>query len=184
MEAAAAELLVEVSRLGIELVAHGDRLRYRPRTAVTPDLAERLRIHKGELLTILRDARAPDGTNPGMWEDGMYPPEPCPACGGLLFWWNPLGDRRCVGCDPPVTAIRLLERAERLRQRDGSASSVGAAEMVGELRRLIDARRDANQGVESDHHGRKAKTTVSWKTTTGGRSIWAESLRDLQTGRP
>ena len=42
MEAAAAELLVEVSRLGIELVAHGDRLRYRPRRALTPDLAERL----------------------------------------------------------------------------------------------------------------------------------------------
>ena len=35
-------LLVELARRGIELRADGDRLRYRPRSAMTPDLAEGL----------------------------------------------------------------------------------------------------------------------------------------------
>ena len=51
-----ATLLIEMTRRGIEIVAHGDRLRYRPRSAMTPDLAERVRHHKTELLDILRAA--------------------------------------------------------------------------------------------------------------------------------
>jgi len=39
----AADLLTDLAKRGIELVARGDRLRYRPRSALTPDLAERLR---------------------------------------------------------------------------------------------------------------------------------------------
>ena len=73
-----------------------------------------------------------------MWGDGINALESCPECGRLLFWWNPLGSRRCMGCDPPMTAIRLLEKAERLRRRDGIPSSVGAAEMLAELKRLTD----------------------------------------------
>ena len=57
----AAELLTDLTRLGIEVVAHKDRLRYRPQSALTPDLAERLRTHKAELLAILGPAVAPDG---------------------------------------------------------------------------------------------------------------------------
>ena len=51
----AAALLLDLGRLGIRLEAHGDRLRYSPRSAVTPDLAHRLKAHKGELLKILRN---------------------------------------------------------------------------------------------------------------------------------
>ena len=61
----AAELMVDLIRLGIRLEAHGDRLRYHPRSAMTPDLAERLRTHKAELLVILRpkapEVDAPNG---------------------------------------------------------------------------------------------------------------------------
>ena len=32
-------LLIELTRRGIELLAHGDRLRFRPRSAMTPDPA-------------------------------------------------------------------------------------------------------------------------------------------------
>jgi hypothetical protein len=50
----AAELLLDLGRLGIRLEAHGDRLRYSPRSALTPDLADRLKAHKAELLVMLR----------------------------------------------------------------------------------------------------------------------------------
>ena len=49
----AAELLAELTRLDIRLVAHGDRLRYCPRSAVTPHLAALLKAHKAEVLEIL-----------------------------------------------------------------------------------------------------------------------------------
>lgn len=55
----AAQLFTDLARLGIQIEAHGDRLRYSPRSAVTPDLADRMKAHKSELLAILRrDAEA------------------------------------------------------------------------------------------------------------------------------
>jgi len=54
----ATDLITDLARLGIRIEAHGDRLRYSPRSAVTPDLADRMKAHKGELLAILR--RDPD----------------------------------------------------------------------------------------------------------------------------
>lgn len=51
-----AELLSDLGRLGIQLEADGERLRYHPRSALTPDLLGQLKAHKGELLTLLRDA--------------------------------------------------------------------------------------------------------------------------------
>lgn len=148
MGTTAADLLADLSRLGIEVVAHGDRLRYRPQSALTPDLVERLRIHKTELLATLRPTVAPGGglerggghpdpTPEPIWgEDCIDPPDPCSGCDGLVFWWNLLGDRRCLNCDPPKTAIRLLERAERIRRRHGIPSPPGAAEMLADLNRL------------------------------------------------
>lgn len=49
----AAQLMTDLARLGIRIEAHGDRLRYSPRSAVTPVLADRMKAHKGELLAIL-----------------------------------------------------------------------------------------------------------------------------------
>jgi len=49
----AAALLAELTRHGIELKAWGNRLRYRPRSAMTPDLAARVKAHKPELLKLL-----------------------------------------------------------------------------------------------------------------------------------
>ncbi len=53
----AADLMFDLARSGIRIEAHGDRLRYSPRSAVTPDLAERMKTHKSELLAILRGGR-------------------------------------------------------------------------------------------------------------------------------
>lgn len=47
--------MADLDRLGIRIEAHGDRLRYSPRSLVTPDLIDRMKARKGELLAILRD---------------------------------------------------------------------------------------------------------------------------------
>jgi len=50
----AARLLSELSELGVQLEARGDRLAFRPRSVITPELHERLTTHKEELLRILQ----------------------------------------------------------------------------------------------------------------------------------
>lgn len=62
-----AALLAELAALGIELRAHGDRLRFRPQTAMTPELAARVKAHKPDLLAMLADTETPagDATTPG-----------------------------------------------------------------------------------------------------------------------
>ncbi len=83
----AAQLMTDLARLGIRIEAHGDRLRYSPRSAVTPNLTNRMKAHKGELLAILRrDPEAPaiDLTNATqVWQaaldrlegDPLFPPD-------------------------------------------------------------------------------------------------------------
>jgi hypothetical protein len=55
-----AMLLAELARRGIQLEAQGARLRYRPRSAMTPELAERVRAHKPGLLAVLQEACGPN----------------------------------------------------------------------------------------------------------------------------
>jgi len=65
----ASTLLIELTRCGIELQPHGDQLRYRPRSAMTPDLIEQVTAHKADLLTALaadRDQLRPK-TTAGEW---------------------------------------------------------------------------------------------------------------------
>jgi len=59
---AAGALLLELTVRGIELQAHGDRLRYRPRSAMTPELTGRVRRHKSEILARLQSDRASEPT--------------------------------------------------------------------------------------------------------------------------
>lgn len=60
----ASELRAELARRGIRLDAYGDRLRYAPRSAVTPELAERIKVHKTELLAALRGDFRAESTDP------------------------------------------------------------------------------------------------------------------------
>lgn len=48
-----AALLADLRARGVELVAIGDRLRFRPASAVSRDTREALRVHKAELLALL-----------------------------------------------------------------------------------------------------------------------------------
>lgn len=107
MRAAAADLLAELRQRGIELVARGDRLRYRPRAAVTPDLAERLRAHKGALLTILAASSDPGGATPAVSSCRARVPSPpvqgpCYRCRRFVWWESVYGVVVCGACHPPA----------------------------------------------------------------------------------
>lgn len=54
----AADLLTELTELGIRLKADGERLRFRPRERVTAELAGRMKALKAELLIALLQQRA------------------------------------------------------------------------------------------------------------------------------
>ena len=47
------EILEEVGRRGISLFPKGDRLRFYPKNALTPELLEELKEHKAEMLVVL-----------------------------------------------------------------------------------------------------------------------------------
>ena len=56
------ELLREIESRGVELVPAGDKLRFRPKAALTPELVEELRDHKAAILRVL-------GTREGLAAD-------------------------------------------------------------------------------------------------------------------
>lgn len=62
-----AALLPELTALGIELQAHGDRLRFRPQSAMTGELIARVKVHKPGLLALLTNTETPagDAATPG-----------------------------------------------------------------------------------------------------------------------
>ena len=63
-------------------------------------------------------------------------PSPCPRCGLLEMWQTAAGTWRCLRCDPPKAAIRLLERVQRIRRRSGLPARPETATMLADLCRL------------------------------------------------
>ena len=55
----ATQILSELQHRGVSLEVAGDKLRFRPKAAVTPDLVEALRRRKSEILAVLRESPAP-----------------------------------------------------------------------------------------------------------------------------
>jgi len=101
----ALELLADVTRRGIELVAHGDRLWCHPRSAVTPDLLAGLRTHKPALLALLRDVGGPGG--------GGGPAE---TAGPVEPWWQAHEDYQRERVE---RGRRVADDARRLREASG-----------------------------------------------------------------
>lgn len=108
-----AQLMADLNHRGVRLEAHGDRLRFSPRSSVTPDLAERMKAHKGELLALLRPTPTGLGT--------------CAACGGAL-WELPTFDGylnlecatcgRCFGCRPSTDEVAARFTGNQDREID------------------------------------------------------------------
>jgi hypothetical protein len=80
------DLLADCRLRGVELNLDGDRLRWLCRGELSPDLLNRLRDHKADLLAALR-------------------PRPCPACGrptdARRRCWR-CCDRPCADCGRPT----------------------------------------------------------------------------------
>jgi len=116
----AAALIVDLLNRGIRLEADGDRLRYFPRSAATPELIERMQAHKSELIAIVTDTTSnliEAASADRLWETAIDPAEPCANCGSLELWQSLMGDWRCPKCDPPVKAQRLRQQVDRMRKR-------------------------------------------------------------------
>ena len=119
----AAALMEGLALLGIRLEDRGDRLRYSPRSAMTPDLARRMKVHRGELLEsvgtenfLFNDwikVNEPDGriswNNPAYIQEELEvinPPDPCPKCRRLELWQSGANYWRCLRCAPPHSLNR------------------------------------------------------------------------------
>ncbi len=132
------DLLVAVRRAGVEeLRVHGETVRYRPACRMPEALREQLRQHKREVIEALQGHTgrrvAAMQQHPSMrrrqtslvdrhwydipWDDLPHP-DPCPVCGGSLFWWDFLGKAHCETCrpEPLRRSFRLAALAERLRR--------------------------------------------------------------------
>lgn len=123
-----AVLLVELARRGIELRAVGDRLRYRPRSAMTPVLADRLTAHRGDLLAVL--AAADDAA------------DRCHS--GDATTYTPEERRLLAGC--PATTLAAVDAAKRAFAQVGGVTVEAVAPFKsaardGAARRMRDARR-------------------------------------------
>lgn len=81
----ARQLVSKLTCLGIRLQRRGGTLRYTPRSAVTPDLLEQLKVHKTVLLEMLDrvDLYDNDLDGPAIWQaaldtlegDPEFPPD-------------------------------------------------------------------------------------------------------------
>lgn len=141
----AAQLMTDLTRLGILVEARGNRLRYSPQSAVTGSLLEQLKLHKADLLAMLRPSggfeEQPQDDKPvaGLvpvagsvieWADCVEPPEPCPSCGGITVWWDPLGGQHCMTCEPPTASRKLRRDAERICRRYETAKTTPSAKRL------------------------------------------------------
>src|SRR5262249_44739730 len=98
----AAELLGALRARGVELVAAGDRLRFRPVAAVTLDELAALRVQKAAVLSLLRAETSAASNDNDSWADGV-PDSACGLCRSPLAWvedWPAAGAARwrCLAC--------------------------------------------------------------------------------------
>ena len=99
-----AAILTDAARLGIKLQAHGDKLRYRPRDRMTPDLAERLKTHKQALLALLRANSYTDAERT-ILADAALEPGAVPLVDAVKATFADLGGAEVVGVQPDTTTL-------------------------------------------------------------------------------
>jgi hypothetical protein len=69
------------------------------------------------------------------WADAIDPGRPCPRCDSLEKWWDLLGGEHCMICNPPVTGVKTLEAAQRIRRRHGIPDPPGTVELLTAIER-------------------------------------------------
>ena len=121
-------LLADLRRKGVELRVEDGWLRFRPRSAVTPDLAARMTCHKQELVALLRAEEERDESTWPDWGsavdtavvfnlDGHASPPHVPCwCCSRREWWRLLeagggkpGPWICARCHEPGVPAEAIE---------------------------------------------------------------------------
>src|SRR5262245_8737497 len=112
-------LLAECEARGVRLIPAGpsDLTVRGPKRALTPDLIERLKAHKAELLNVLRPAQAGGDSRAAATMLALAPPKPVCRCGSTRWRDAPIHNgqslrRDCGRCarfiDFPVWRGRIL----------------------------------------------------------------------------
>lgn len=118
-----AALLLDLAARGVELSPEGDRLRYRPRSAVSPALVERIRAHKQELLYLLRSGHGYSLADLAVLAGQRLTPADVPAVAVAKSVFAALGGAAVVGFEPkpaPGTPEDLSpDERERFEERAG-----------------------------------------------------------------
>jgi hypothetical protein len=91
-------ILDELKALGVEVFPQGENLVIRPASKVPPEMKDRLRAHKVEVLAALSTPRR----NPP-------PGKPCHACGSRTFWRSVYGVVICYRCHPPANDKLIID---------------------------------------------------------------------------
>ena len=100
-------LLRELQARGIELRPQGDRVAFRPKEKMTPELLEQLRVHRTQLLKMLRDdprlgLPRVQKLSLSIFELAALTKGACYACANVIFWRLPAGKELiCAVCHPP-----------------------------------------------------------------------------------
>lgn len=102
-----AALLAELTARGIALQARGDRLRFRPWKAMTPELVARVAAHKPELLALLAVTKTPAGGSASVGFGGG-------DAGDVLAATSYTADETRMLADAPADPQDAVERIKRV----------------------------------------------------------------------
>jgi hypothetical protein len=119
----ATDVLTELERRGVELAVEGDRLRFRPRDAVPPELRAAMAAHKADLLRLVEAEEREIGWRAEAMGPQVRPSGPIPflvarravrdAPGACLSCGEPLPAGRRFRCGPCAAAAHRVLRAAR-----------------------------------------------------------------------
>ena len=129
-------ILKEAQAVGLTVMADGERLVIRgPKSG--EEIARKLLDHKADVLDAITKDPLAGTLFEGPWEqninnlgiaywerpgiehfEDIKPPDPCPKCNSLELWQNVLGDWKCMICNPPTTALRLLKLVNKIRRKN------------------------------------------------------------------
>ncbi|MCK4342444.1 MAG: hypothetical protein KAY37_12055, partial [Phycisphaerae bacterium] len=102
-----AALLAELTARGIALQVHGERIRFRPRKAMTPELVARVAAHKPALSALLAVTKTPAGDSASVGFGGG-------DAGDVLAATSYPADESRMLADAPAGVRNTVERIKRV----------------------------------------------------------------------
>ena len=165
-----AALLADLSRQGIALSAHGDRLNVKARAGVPPGTLRLIRSHKADLLAALAgaqsDGRGEEGTIPACNPATLQPRTDrgaCICCGAPVEGGNPGQWLRCKVCgDRNLSPTAAQAEYNRLHGQacalDDAIQAARAAGDLGEVARLRGELGPLIEGPYARAHGQVLAT--------------------------